>query len=62
MMAIIVGSVYYQLTLSTPGAFSRGGVIFYALLFNSLSAVSELPKIMNGRAILYKHMDFALYR
>ncbi|KAI8832865.1 hypothetical protein BC829DRAFT_408306, partial [Chytridium lagenaria] len=44
------------------GAFTRGGAIFFGLLFNSVSSVAELPKIMEGRPILYKHTDSALYR
>jgi len=38
VMAAIVGSVYFQLPFTGAGAFTRGGVLFFALLFNSLSA------------------------
>ncbi|KAJ3099241.1 hypothetical protein HDU96_010765, partial [Phlyctochytrium bullatum] len=46
----------------SSGAFTRGGAIFFGLLFNSISALAEIPQIMNGRPILYKHADAALYR
>ncbi|RKO89520.1 ABC-2 type transporter-domain-containing protein, partial [Blyttiomyces helicus] len=61
-MAIINGSVYYKLPTDTSGAFTRGGVLFFSLLFNSVSAMSELPKTMGGRPIIYKQRSFALYR
>ncbi|ORX88825.1 hypothetical protein K493DRAFT_235423 [Basidiobolus meristosporus CBS 931.73] len=59
--AIIVGSVFLMLPTDTSGAFTRGGVIFFALLFNSLVAQAEIPAAMSGRSILYKHKSFALY-
>ncbi|KAI1314530.1 hypothetical protein EDD11_002046 [Mortierella claussenii] len=60
--AIIVGSVFYLLPLSANGAFTRGGVLFFALLFNALISQAELPMAMQGRPILYKHKGFAMYR
>ncbi|KAJ3076805.1 hypothetical protein HDU98_000105 [Podochytrium sp. JEL0797] len=62
VMAVIVGSVYFQIPVDASGAYTRGGVIFFALLFNSVSAVSEIPKILEGRTVLYKHIDMALYK
>lgn len=60
--AIIVGSVFYLLPLSANGAFTRGGVLFFSLLFNALISQAELPMAMQGRPILYKHKSFAMYR
>ncbi|GJJ69567.1 ATP-binding cassette, subfamily G (WHITE), member 2, SNQ2 [Entomortierella parvispora] len=60
--AIIVGSVFLLLPMSAGGAFTRGGVLFFALLFNALISQAELPMAMQGRPILYKHKGFAMYR
>ncbi|KAG0330231.1 hypothetical protein BGZ99_007092 [Dissophora globulifera] len=60
--AIIVGSVFFQLAANSNGTFTRGGVLFFALLFNSLISQAELPMAMQGRPILYKHKNFAMYR
>ncbi|KAF9191189.1 hypothetical protein BGZ51_007640 [Haplosporangium sp. Z 767] len=60
--AIVVGSVFFLLPMSANGAFTRGGVLFFALLFNALISQAELPMAMQGRAILYKHKGFAMYR
>ncbi|ORX88633.1 hypothetical protein K493DRAFT_384766 [Basidiobolus meristosporus CBS 931.73] len=59
--AAIVGSVFLLLPTDTSGAFTRGGVLFFALLFNSLVAQAEIPNAMSGRSILYKHKSFAFY-
>ncbi|KAF8930773.1 ABC-2 type transporter-domain-containing protein [Dissophora ornata] len=60
--AIIVGSVFFQLKTDASGTFTRGGVLFFALLFNALISQAELPLAMQGRPILYKHKNFAMYR
>ncbi|KAG9327612.1 hypothetical protein KVV02_003857 [Mortierella alpina] len=62
IIAVIVGSVFYQLPQSASGAFTRGGVLFMSLLFNALVSQAELPQAMEGRSILYKHKGFAMYR
>ncbi|KAF9102309.1 hypothetical protein BGX27_011046 [Mortierella sp. AM989] len=60
--AIIVGSVFLNLPKTANGAFTRGGVLFFSLLFNALISQAELPAAMQGRPILYKHKAFAMYR
>ncbi|KAF9355642.1 hypothetical protein BGX26_006301 [Mortierella sp. AD094] len=60
--AIIVGSVFLHLPKTANGAFTRGGVLFFSLLFNALISQAELPVAMQGRPILYKHKAFAMYR
>lgn len=46
VIAIVCGTVYYKLPPTAGGAFTRGGVIFIAMLFNGLNAFSELPSQM----------------
>jgi len=62
LKAIIVGSVFLLLPLTASGTFTRGGVLFFSLLFNSLISQAELLMSMQGRPILYKHKRFAMYR
>lgn len=62
IVALISGSVYFKLPETSQGAFTRGGVIFIALLFNSFQAFNELPTQMLGRAIIWKHRGFGFYR
>ncbi|GAA5828045.1 hypothetical protein JCM11251_005707 [Rhodosporidiobolus azoricus] len=62
IVAIISGSVYLQMPQTAAGAFTRGGAIFIALLFNSFQAFNELPTQMMGRVVTHKHKQFAFYR
>ncbi|KAG0222098.1 hypothetical protein BGW42_006899, partial [Actinomortierella wolfii] len=60
--AIVVGTVFLKLPADGSGTFTRGGVLFFALLFNALISQAELPQALQGRPILYKHKKFAMYR
>jgi ABC-type multidrug transport system permease subunit len=46
----------------SSGAFTRGGVLFFSLLFNALISQAELPQALQGRPILYKLKNYAMYR
>ncbi|KAI9227529.1 MAG: ABC-2 type transporter-domain-containing protein [Piptocephalis tieghemiana] len=61
IMGFVVGSCFYNLQPDSGGAFARGGVLFFALLFNAFSANAELNASMYGRPVLYKHKNFAIH-
>jgi len=60
--ALIVGSLFYDLPQTTSGVFTRGGVLFFMLLFNALLALAELNATFESRPILLKHKSFSFYR
>ncbi|KAK4969905.1 hypothetical protein LTR28_000452, partial [Elasticomyces elasticus] len=60
--ALIVGSLFYDLSDDTSGVFSRGGVLFFILLFNALLALAEMSSAFGAKAILLKHKSFSFYR
>ena len=60
--SLIVGSLFYNLVPTTTGAFPRGGVLFFMLLFNALLALAELTSAFSSRPILLKHKSFSFYR
>ncbi|GAA5847541.1 hypothetical protein JCM3766R1_000227 [Sporobolomyces carnicolor] len=62
VVALISGGVYFKMPESASGAFTRGGAIFIALLFNSFQAFNELPTQMMGRGITWRHKQFAFHR
>ncbi|KAF3009542.1 hypothetical protein E8E13_005123 [Curvularia kusanoi] len=62
VIAIIVGTVWLNLPDTSAGAFTRGGVLFIALLFNAFQAFSELASTMLGRPIINKHRAFTFHR
>ncbi|KAJ8508468.1 hypothetical protein ONZ45_g9277 [Pleurotus djamor] len=58
---IIVGSVFVNIPESTDAYFSRGGVLFFALLFSALSSLAELASLFHQRPIVLRHQKAALY-
>lgn len=59
---LIVGSLFFQLPDNVNGAFTRGGVIFFILLFNALLALAEQTAAFESKPILLKHKNFQFYR
>lgn len=53
--ALIVGSLFYNMPQTSSGVFTRGGVLFFMLLFNALLALAELTSAFSSRPILLKH-------
>lgn len=62
IQSLITASCFFKLPLTATGAFSRGGALFFAVLFNSFISQSELVRFLTGRPILEKHKQYALYR
>jgi len=60
--ALIVGSLFFNLPKTAAGTFTRGGVMFFMLLFNALLALAELTAAFESRPILLKHKSFSFYR
>ena len=62
IFAVILGTVWLKLPRTSPGAFTRGGLLFISLLFNASQAFGELAAAMLGRSIVNKHRAFAFHR
>ncbi len=60
-MSLITGSVFVNTPSDTSGFFSKGGVIFFSVLFNALQAMSEVATQYSQRPIVQKHKGFAFY-
>ncbi|KXS15662.1 hypothetical protein M427DRAFT_134928 [Gonapodya prolifera JEL478] len=61
VVGIIIGSINFRQPLNGQGAFSRAGIIFFSLLFNSLQASAEIPKLVTERPFTYKHKEWSFY-
>lgn len=62
IQSLITASCFYNIPNNGSGAFSRGGAIFFSVLFNALVSQTELVNFLMGRPILEKHKQYALYR
>ncbi|KAI0673639.1 ABC-2 type transporter-domain-containing protein [Trametes maxima] len=62
VLAFVIGAAFYNLQLTSQGAFTRGSVIFAGLLTCALDTFGEMPVQMLGRPILHKQTGYALYR
>ncbi|KAF3925429.1 hypothetical protein ABW21_db0200403 [Orbilia brochopaga] len=62
VQALIAGSLFFNTPVTAAGAFPRGGVLFFAILYNTLLALAELPATWDARQIMLKHRSFSFYR
>ncbi|KAK4048322.1 ATP-binding cassette transporter snq2 [Microbotryomycetes sp. JL201] len=60
--ALIIGSVYYKLADSTAGFFSRGGVLFFAILYNAFTGLAEIANSYAQRPVIVRQRQFAMLR
>ncbi|KAM5353518.1 hypothetical protein ACJ41O_000168 [Fusarium nematophilum] len=60
-MALIVGSVFYNLDQTTGSFYQRGALLFLACLSNAFSSALEILTLYAQRPIVEKHNRYALY-
>ncbi|OWZ67668.1 hypothetical protein AYX14_01471 [Cryptococcus neoformans] len=60
--ALIAGSMFYDMPVSTAGLFLRGGTLFLSLFFPSMISLGETTAVFSGRSVLSKHKGFSMYR
>ena len=61
MFALVIGSVFYNLLSDTSSFYSRGALLFFAVLLNAFSSNLEILTLYAQRAIVEKHTRYALY-
>ncbi|CCK72499.1 ATP-binding cassette transporter SNQ2 KNAG_0K01350 [Huiozyma naganishii CBS 8797] len=59
IQSFVSGSMYYNSPSSTNGAFTRGGVLYFCLLYYSLMGLANIS--FDHRPILQKHKGYSLY-
>ncbi|KAH0589276.1 hypothetical protein H2248_005039 [Termitomyces sp. 'cryptogamus'] len=59
--ALIVGSAFINTPDDTSTFFSRGSVLFFAILFAAFMTMAEIPALYAQRPIVHKHKIAALY-
>ncbi|KAF2734272.1 putative multidrug resistance ABC transporter [Polyplosphaeria fusca] len=61
IMALIIGSVFYNLQSTTQSFFQRGALLFFAILMNAFGSALEILTLYAQRSIVEKHSRYALY-
>ncbi|KAG8703199.1 hypothetical protein FRC09_004301 [Ceratobasidium sp. 395] len=59
--ALIMGSVFLKMPMATSSYFSRGGVLFFSVLFGALSSMAKIPALYAQRPIVARHQKAAMY-
>ncbi|KAI1802080.1 ABC transporter ABCl1 [Daldinia bambusicola] len=62
VMALIIGSVFYNMQPYTSSFYQRGALLFFACLMNAFSSALEILTLYAQRPIVEKHSRYALYR
>ncbi|KAL7962226.1 ABC-2 type transporter domain-containing protein [Trichoderma compactum] len=60
-MALIIGSVFYNLKQDASSFFQRGSLLFFACLMNAFASALEILTLYAQRPIVEKHARYALY-
>ncbi|GAA5895664.1 hypothetical protein JCM6882_000364 [Rhodosporidiobolus microsporus] len=60
-MALIVSSVFYNLPQTSSSFYSRGALLFFAILLNAFGSALEILTLYSQRPIVDKHARYAFY-
>lgn len=62
VQALVVGSLFYNLSHTSDSIFTRPGAVFFPIFYFLLQALSETTAAFLGRPILSRHKRFGFYR
>ncbi|KAF1808725.1 ABC drug exporter AbcA [Eremomyces bilateralis CBS 781.70] len=61
VLALVIGSVFYNMSPSTDSFFQRGALLFFAVLMNAFGSALEILVLYAQRPIVEKHSRYAFY-
>ncbi|KAF2434531.1 hypothetical protein EJ08DRAFT_646484 [Tothia fuscella] len=61
LMALVIGSVFYNLQPNTASFFQRGALLFFGILMNAFGSALEILTLYAQRPIVEKHARYAFY-
>ncbi|KAJ5660839.1 uncharacterized protein N7484_000211 [Penicillium longicatenatum] len=62
VLCLIIGSEYFDVSTTSLGAFTREGVVFYAIIANAWMQYPELFDAHSNRAVLERQSSLNMYR
>ncbi|KAG0658386.1 ATP-binding cassette multidrug transporter pdr11 [Maudiozyma exigua] len=61
IQSLVIGSLFYDVAKTTIGSFSRGSLSFFAILFFTFLALSDLPAAFQRQSVVMKHVNLHFY-
>lgn len=61
VQALVIGSLFYNIPLTTIGSFSRGSLAFFSLLFYTFMVLANLPNEFQRQGIIKKQVQLNFY-
>lgn len=61
IMGLIISSIFYNLQPTTNSFYSRGSLLFFAVLINAFGSALEILTLYAQRNIVEKHAQYAFY-
>jgi ABC-type multidrug transport system ATPase subunit/ABC-type multidrug transport system permease subunit len=61
VIPLVIGSMFYNIAPGTSGFFSKGGLIFFVILFNIIVNFAETVAQFSQRPIVEKHHAYGMY-
>ncbi|WXC60578.1 hypothetical protein SNK03_006457 [Fusarium graminearum] len=61
IMALVVGSIFYDLPNTTDALYSRGALLFFGILLAAFASALEIMTLYAQRPIVEKHTKYAFY-
>ncbi|KZP09293.1 hypothetical protein FIBSPDRAFT_938543 [Athelia psychrophila] len=61
-ISLLISSMFHGEATTTAGAYSRGGIMLFAGLFNGWLQLSEAIEAVAGRIVIQKHKTFGFHR
>ncbi|KAI8586359.1 ABC-2 type transporter-domain-containing protein [Geranomyces variabilis] len=62
IMAVVVGSVFFNLPNNTESFFGRGSLLFFGILLSAFASALEILTLYAQRPIVEKHERYAFYK
>jgi ABC-type multidrug transport system permease subunit/ABC-type multidrug transport system ATPase subunit len=61
IIPLVMGSMFWDIDPGTSGFFSKGGIIFFIVLFNIIINFAEIVAQFQQRPIVAKHHSYSMY-
>ncbi|CCE65438.1 hypothetical protein TPHA_0L00810 [Tetrapisispora phaffii CBS 4417] len=61
VQSLVIGSLFYDVPLTTVGSYSRGSLTFFSLLFFTFLTFADMPSSFQRKPIVKKHTQLYFY-